>query len=102
MTEKYLKIDDCVQGGLYEVDARNFKLGVYNKEQQGFIGIRYKFGSEFLDLEFHWDTGAPYGTVKPIEYLEECPHEAKDEKNPELLKWLLEKREEYSPTSSTG
>ena len=95
MIEEYLKIDDCVQGGLYEVDARNFSLGVYNKKEQGFIGIRYKMGAEYLDLEFHWDTGEPYGTVRPIKYLEECPHEAKDTDNPELFKWLIEKRKEY-------
>ena len=95
MNDEYLKIDDCIQGGLYKIDARNFSLGVYNKTKQGFIGIRYKFGSEFLDLEFHWDTGEPFGTVKPLEYIEECPYEASDTNNPELFDWLKEKKDEY-------
>lgn len=95
MTEEYLKIDDCIQGGLYEVDARNFSLGVYSKKDQGFIGIRYKMGSEYLDLEYHWDTGEPYGTVRPIKYIEECPHEININIS-ELFKWLAEKRKEYS------
>jgi hypothetical protein len=92
--DEYLKIDDCVHGSLYKIDARNFGLGVYSKKEQGFVGIRYKFGTEYLDLEFHWDTGTPFGTVKPLEYIGECPHEVSDD-NKDLLGWLKEKREEY-------
>jgi hypothetical protein len=39
----------------------------------GFVGIREKFGSEYLFTEYHWDTGAPCGTVHPVELLEMCP-----------------------------
>lgn len=28
--------------------------------------------------EYHWDTGEPYGTVKPIEEIEECPKDMND------------------------
>ncbi len=91
MENDYLKIENCIQGGLYEIDARNFSLGVYNKKEQSFIGIRYKFGSEFLDVEFHWDTGVPHGTVKPLRHIEECPYEARDTNNPELFDWLKER-----------
>ncbi len=98
MKNEYLKIDDCIHGSLYKIDARNFSLGVYSKKEQGFIGIRYKFGSEFLALEFHFDTGAPFGTVKPLEYIEECPHEVSGV-NEELFKWLKEKREKWSENS---
>jgi hypothetical protein len=92
--DEYLKIDDCIHGSLYKIDARNFSLGVYSKIKQGFVGIRYKFGSEYLSIEFHWDTGTPYGTAKPLEYIEECPHEVSDG-NKDLFEWLKEKREEY-------
>jgi len=37
------------------------------------IGIREKFGNEFLFEEFHWDTGPPFGTVNPKEELGMLP-----------------------------
>lgn len=55
MKDKYIKLDDCIHGNLYKINARNFNLGVYTLGEQGFLGIRYKFGSEFLALEYHWD-----------------------------------------------
>lgn len=92
--EDYLPLEKCEHSGLYRVDARNFSLGVYNEKDKGFIGIRTKFTMVFLDLEFHWDTGAPYGTVKPSEFLEWCPVYV-DEKNDKLFEWLKERREHY-------
>jgi hypothetical protein len=57
--------EECKNGYLYKVHARNFGLGVYSEKDKGFIGIRYKFGDRFLDMEYHHGTGAPYGTVSP-------------------------------------
>jgi hypothetical protein len=37
--------------------------------RDGFLGIREKFENRFVDKEFHWDTGAPYGTARPLEDL---------------------------------
>ncbi|MCK9155131.1 MAG: hypothetical protein M0P12_03350 [Paludibacteraceae bacterium] len=71
--ETWIKIEDCKHGGVYEVDARNFSLAAYNSEIKSFIGIRYKFGSTFLDEEEHWDIGAPHGTVKPIRFIQMLP-----------------------------
>ena len=92
--EDYLSIEKCKQGGLYKILARNFSLGVYNLKDQGFIGIRQKFTMIYLDLEFHWDTGTPYGTAKPIEFLEMCDLEV-DENNNDLFVWLGKKIEHY-------
>lgn len=92
--EEYISLDDCIHGGLYRVYARNFSLGVYEKEKQGFIGIRHKFKMKFLDLEFHWDTGPPYGTVKPIELLEHSLYYVTPRSN-QLFEWLKEKNEHY-------
>jgi hypothetical protein len=94
MEDEYLSIEQCEHNSLYKIDGRNFSLGVYNKREQGFVGIRLKFTTEFLDLEYHWDTGPPNGTVKPIELLEKCPMDANDESK-ELFKWLKERREYY-------
>jgi hypothetical protein len=56
----------CVKGRLYKFNARNFFIGVYNGHG-GFVGIRTKFGYRFLDTEYHWDQGPPYGTVQEVE-----------------------------------
>ena len=41
-------------------------VGVFIKDKAGFIGIREKFGSRYLFMEYHYDTGAPYGTAQPV------------------------------------
>ena len=68
---EYIPLEKCVDGNLYLLDARNFNIGVFFQKESLFIGIRTKFGSRFLDIEFHWDTGPPYGTVIPLELLYE-------------------------------
>ena len=68
----YIKIEDCIHGGMYKVMCRNFDYGVFNKEDCSFIGIRTKFKFTFLFSEYHWDTGPPFGTVKPIKFIKEC------------------------------
>jgi len=69
----YISLKECKHGGLYKIRARNFEYGVFIEEKQGFIGIRLKFQDRFLFTEYHWDIGAPYGTVKPLEFIEMCP-----------------------------
>jgi hypothetical protein len=67
----YIPLSACKHGFLYRLNARNLIQGVFNENTNGFIGIREKFGDEYLFTEYHWDTGAPFGTVKPIELLEQ-------------------------------
>ena len=62
---KSIPIKQCENRRLYKIDSRNLKYGVYRADTQGFIGVRTKFSSRFLFEENHWDTGEPYGTVKP-------------------------------------
>ena len=87
---KWISLKECKHGGLYEIDARNFSFGVFDENQRGFIGIRLKFRYRFLDTEFHWDTGAPYGTAKPLKFIEMCPIELNGE-NKKLFDWLDDK-----------
>jgi len=70
-TKDYIKINKCVDGGLYSIEARNGVFGYWNSSSESFTLRRCKFGSIFLFDEYHWDIGAPYGTVKPIAYLNE-------------------------------
>ena len=56
----------CIPRRVYQIRCRNLSFGVWNGKESpwaGFIGIREKFGSEYLFTEYHCDTGAPHGTV---------------------------------------
>jgi hypothetical protein len=68
-----ISLDQCKHGWVYKTHSRNLAYGVFNKEISGFVGLREKFGHVFLFVEFHWDTGAPCGTVHPECEIEECP-----------------------------
>lgn len=57
-----IPIKDCIKARLYKIKCRNMTYGVWNGEN-GFIGIRCKFGKRFLFTEYHWEAGPPYGTV---------------------------------------
>lgn len=93
----YIAMQDCKGGVLYRIDSRNLYTGVYDEVTQGFTGIRTKFGDRYLFEEYHWDKGMPFGTVKPIEPICECPIELQlllhsrsgKEKKP-LLDWIDE------------
>lgn len=73
---EYFPLAKCEHGRLYRLFARNFGLGVYDADSLGFIGVRQKFGHEYLFTEYHWDLGASRcGTVKPYEALDMYPGE---------------------------
>ena len=65
---KTIALRDCKKGSVYWVEARNFKLAVFDGEV--FVGIREKFGTKFLDSERHWDEEDTerrvMGSCKPI------------------------------------
>jgi hypothetical protein len=63
----FIPLDQCEHGWLYYIKAR------FNGPKKEFIGIRTKFGSRYLFGEYHWDTGPPHGTVKPVAKLEQTP-----------------------------
>ncbi len=90
----YIAMGKCKHGFLYRINSRNLSLGVYDGNE-GFIGIRTKFGDRYLFTEFHHDQGAPFGTVFPLEELEQVPMdleikecgETKDRKTGRLVKF---------------
>ena len=60
--------EQLILGRAYFVKARNFRYAIWTGKD--FAGLRYKFGSYFIDHEAHWDDGAPHGTCIPLELLE--------------------------------
>ena len=107
MTEPLrIPLSECKHGGLYRIHSRNLRLGVFKEGVKGFVGIREKFSHLYLFTEFHWDTGPPFGTVNPKEFLEDCPITDLDEHhfpegkqccetNKPLFDWLMEKERQY-------
>jgi len=96
---------------LYLINSRNLSHGVYDEKVKGFIGIRTKYKYVYLFTEFHWDTGPPYGTAKPIKLLETCPLEDTTEGrtenktyrgNDKLFQYLLAKQKEYPAEDLIG
>jgi hypothetical protein len=79
-------------------------LGVFNGVT-GFIGIREKFNHEYLFTEYHYDTGAPYGTVHSVEdagielpsNIEAVENLAGGAPNVALFEWLMAKEHELLP-----
>jgi hypothetical protein len=71
--ENTIPLSECRNGWVYKLFSRNLAFGVFAQAVNGFIGIREKFGSRFLATEYHWDTGAPFGTACPKEELEPAP-----------------------------
>lgn len=67
--EDYIPLENCCNRFVYRIHSRNLAVGVYSVERRGFIGIREKFDWRYLFTEYHWDTGPPFGTVRPIRYL---------------------------------
>lgn len=83
----YIPMNRCINGGLYLLDSRNLTVGIYQKLDCSFIGIRTKFRSRFLDLELHFDKCTKYGTAKPLKLLEQSPF--KDLKNHEYYSMIF-------------
>ncbi len=96
----YLEMGNLKDGYSYKIDARNAYVGVWVETKSAFAISRYKSGpNPYLFHEFHWDTGEPYGTVKPLELIEKCPITLNDHcsrvESIELLNYLNRLEEDY-------
>jgi hypothetical protein len=69
----YIPLDQCKDRFLYQINSRNLSYGVYNEENKGFVGIRNKFGEDYLFTEYHYNNGMPHGTVFPKKELTKIP-----------------------------
>lgn len=65
-----IPMDDLVDRGVYAIRSRNLSVGVWDANRKGFIGIREKFGSRYLFMEYHYDYDPHVGTVSQMEFLD--------------------------------
>lgn len=65
-----LRMEELEDRQVYRLQSRNLVVGVWNQETSGFIGIREKFGDEYLFTEYHWDFSTTYGTARPLEKID--------------------------------
>ena len=70
---------------MYLIDARNAFIGIYSKKEKAFTISRHKFGRNYLFDEYHWDIGAPFGTVHPLKEVGQAPKFKSDNRK---LVWL--------------
>jgi hypothetical protein len=67
-----IKLEQLQRGRVYRLESRNLECGVWNGKD-GFIGIRTKFGGQFLDMEIHWGLSKTFGTARALEALGAIP-----------------------------
>jgi len=80
LNEKRIPLEDLKPGYLYIIHARNGKVGVYrhnpgsrHHSDHEFDLPRTKFGSTFVDQEYDWSSGPPYGTAIPLKEVGPVP-----------------------------
>lgn len=94
--EKYISLDECEDSYLYLIVARNSYLGIYNEKDKSFTISRFKFKSNYLFDEYHWDSGQQFGTIKlgTVKPLEKICEVGQFENDEEKLKYLNDKVKE--------
>lgn len=99
---QWLPMSELREGALYIIDARNAHLGVWQESESGFQiarplfeprpeGRRMKWyhRGHYPFVEYHWDTGEPLGTVRPLVFVENVPETVGDD----LLAYLIRAEE---------
>lgn len=67
MTRQHIDPASLVDRRIYRVISRNLVIGAWNAEKNGFIGIREKFGDEYLFTEYEHDSDPHFGTARAME-----------------------------------
>lgn len=82
----YLPMPVLLDRHAYTIFARNAYVGIWIAEVRGFLISRYKLSPDpYLFIEYHWDTGEPFGTAKPLSLIERCPLPLRQAKPPSSI-----------------
>jgi len=88
-----IKKEDLIDRGVYEIKSRNLELGVWNPNNEGFLGVREKWGIEYLSTEYLsrecGGTKLGIDTATPLRFLEILPDQCRINANCEILKNYL-------------
>lgn len=92
----YIKLKDCIEGGLYIIEPKIYTVGIFWKEIDAFIVIENKWDSRFLNLQYHFENGiisGPFvGIIKPTFFVCMTPKhlllDTDPETTQELFTWL--------------
>jgi len=93
-----IKLEDLKDGYLYEIDARNASLGIWESKRGTFFISRIKFGDNFLFDEIHIDCSPDFGTATPLKEIEKSPFDVKDDlykRESEVLEYLNKFRDDH-------
>ena len=77
--DPYLRLGELEEGCLYCLEARGSSAGIWVSEQRGFELARTELWKDSIEVEFHYDTGPPFGTAKPYQVIEVAPSFPSDE-----------------------
>lgn len=69
---EYIALSDCVHGGLYRLRCHTFHLGVFDKPNEWFVGIRNKLGHNYLFAVYHGGDEVGRAYAYPTELLQVC------------------------------
>jgi hypothetical protein len=67
MTRQHVDPANLIDRRIYRLSSRNLIIGAWNAEENGFIGIREKWGSEYLFTEYEADFDPHVGTARAID-----------------------------------
>jgi hypothetical protein len=95
----WLPMSTLQEGALYVIDARNAFLGVWQANVSGFQIARPLFEprpggrrmvwhqrGHYPFVEYHWDTGEPLGTARPLVFIEQVSKAVEND----LLAYLID------------
>ena len=68
--QEYIKMKDLKDAYVYEIKAPQANYCVWVENKKAFMISRWKFSSNYLFLELHWDEDAQHGTAKPIKIVD--------------------------------
>jgi hypothetical protein len=70
---KYLRVDDCDDGGVYEIHAQYAGVGIFKRSGSVFEVARRNESTSGTFEEQHFDVGGTHGTARPIRKLAMAP-----------------------------
>ena len=94
-------VTELKEGHAYVIKARNGSVGVYRHRPDGstwspltYELARNKWGETFIDTEYDYSAGAPFGTVTPLREIGAVPDDVAGDRV-KLLEWIQAQEQEH-------